>query len=89
MSAQNSKIDPYIREMRENIDWLTRKVDLLLLQDWQNPEMERFISATRLKKTREQNEQEAQAKYIDLQDQMQRLIEDFPNLKVEKHERSS
>jgi len=89
MSAQNSKIDPYIREMRENIDWLTRKVDLLLLQDWQNPEMERFISATRLKKTREQNEQEAQAKYIDLQDQMQRLIEDFPNLKVKKHESSS
>lgn len=84
MPAQNSEIDPYIREMKENIDRLTRKVDLLLLQDWENPEMERFISTARLKKIREKNEQDAQAKYIDLQEQMQRLIEDFPNIKAKK-----
>lgn len=84
MPAQNSEIDPFIREMKENIDRLTRKVDLLLLQDWENPEMERFISTARFKKIREQNEQEAQAKYIDLQEQMQRLIENFPNIKAKK-----
>lgn len=84
MPAKNSEIDPFIREMKENIDRLTRKVDLLLLQDWESPEMERFISTARLKKIREKNEQDAQAKYIDLQEQMQRLIENFPNIKAKK-----
>jgi hypothetical protein len=98
MFTKNSKIDPAMREIQETLYRLTQQVDLLLLQDWENPEMKRWVhhahfkrehENAHFKREREKCRVDAAKRYAELQKEMQHLLENYPDIRAKKYETSS
>jgi len=84
MFTKNSKVDPAMREIKESIHRLTQQVDLLLMQDWENVEMKRWVNHAHFKREREKCRVDAAKRYAELQEEMQHLLEDYPDIRAKK-----